>query len=585
MASRPKRRCKDEANAALGYIDDDTDDGMDLLSDDSGDDGHQPGSPLPSDSDDVVMEENLVDLSAESSTSSDDDTQAELSVQQHTASSGRIWSFNIPVAQGRAPARNVIRFQKGCKAGVNPTMERESVIIFLDNIIDEILIYSNLQGRRVVQKWNLDHLANRKKWRPIDRQELEAFIGLLYVLGAFRSKYRDIEELWSTRDGFCVCRATMSMERFLQIKRCLRFDDPLRRNRADRLSPIRVIHDQFNLKLREFYVPSEVLTIDEQLLEFHGRVQFQQYIGTKPGKFGIKLIWLCDAENFYALNSVIYIGVGTIEPEVGLTAKSVTMHLMKPYLDTGRHLTSDNWFSSVNLTDLRTHMTSYIGTLRKNNRDVSSIVKNTTDRTRKDTKVFYDNTGSILVSFWDKGTSPVLLIDTFHRTVPQPDIETKPCTVLEYNRCKSGVDMADKRIRGLSCKRKCRRWPFAIFSNMLDIAGSNGCIIYNLKHPGGDRKEEQHYCFLKNAGYQMVDAVIKRRLAVGSFNTKIKFAMEAIGYETANPAQDAPVKFEKSKRCAYCNRGKDRKTFYACPKCKLPRCVEHQSALCTNCYH
>jgi hypothetical protein len=131
----------------------------------------------------------------------------------------------------------------------------------------------------------------------------------------------------------------MSMERFLQIKSALRFDDPRRRNRQDTLAPVRNIVYTFNDKLRRLYVPGQWLTIDEQLLEFHGRVQFQQYIASKPGKFGIKVMWLCDAENFYALNAVIYIGMGTLSANEKVTTKAVSLHLIQPYFMSRRNLT------------------------------------------------------------------------------------------------------------------------------------------------------------------------------------------------------------------------------------------------------
>ena len=70
----------------------------------------------------------------------------------------------------------------------------------------------------------------------------------------------------------------MNRERFQQIKSLLRFDDILRRNKNDVLVPIREIFEQFTSRCRIFYVPSPFLTIDEQLLVFHGRVKFRQNI-------------------------------------------------------------------------------------------------------------------------------------------------------------------------------------------------------------------------------------------------------------------------------------------------------------------
>ena len=148
-----------------------------------------------------------------------------------------------------------------------------------------------------------------------------------------------MDELWSSRDGLAVCQATMSRHRFMQIKSFLRFDDPRRRDKEDPLAPIRAIFEHFICRLRQFYVADLMLTIDEQLLEFRGRVKFKQYISSKPGKFGIKVFWLCDADSYYMLNGFIYIGVGTMEAGERVTSHGVTMRLMRPFLNTGRHLT------------------------------------------------------------------------------------------------------------------------------------------------------------------------------------------------------------------------------------------------------
>ena len=65
--------------------------------------------------------------------------------------------------------------------------------------------------------------------------------------------------------------------------------------------------------LWQLYTPGPYLTVDEMLVEFHGRVSFRQYIPTKPGKFGIKIFWLVDADTSMPLTFVIYIGSATLE--------------------------------------------------------------------------------------------------------------------------------------------------------------------------------------------------------------------------------------------------------------------------------
>jgi hypothetical protein len=74
---------------------------------------------------------------------------------------------------------------------------------------------------------------------------MEAFIDLHILAGTIEGQYRSTEELWSEKDGRPVFRATMSRERFCLLKSAMRFDDPLRRDRGDRLAPIRHVFEIF----------------------------------------------------------------------------------------------------------------------------------------------------------------------------------------------------------------------------------------------------------------------------------------------------------------------------------------------------
>ena len=104
----------------------------------------------------------------------------------------------------------------------------------------------------------------------------------------------------------------MSRERFIQLKRFFRVDDRNRRDPTDPLGPVRNVWSLFHSRLTEYYSPEADLTIAEQLLEFHGHVKFKTYIPTKPGKYRMKIIWLCEASSGYALTGLVYIGESTL---------------------------------------------------------------------------------------------------------------------------------------------------------------------------------------------------------------------------------------------------------------------------------
>ena len=53
-----------------------------------------------------------------------------------------------------------------------------------------------------------------------------------------------------------------------------------------------------------------------------------------------------------------------------------------------------------------------------------------------------------------------------------------------YNKTKCGVDVADQMARQYSVKAGTRRWPVAVFYNILDLAGINAFVLYK-KQIGG----------------------------------------------------------------------------------------------------
>ena len=65
-------------------------------------------------------------------------------------------------------------------------------------------------------------------------------------------------------------RATVSAQRFKLIKSTLQFDNPQRRNRGDPLAPVRGILDEVSCQLKTNYMPGCFMTVDEQLVVFHG---------------------------------------------------------------------------------------------------------------------------------------------------------------------------------------------------------------------------------------------------------------------------------------------------------------------------
>ena len=147
------------------------------------DDSDDSGSVISNVSIDSIEEQHLIVISSDSesdSQSSDNETNTQL----YTSPNGTEWREAEPRSSGRAPAHNIIGFQPGVKAGIHPQSESEALLMFINPIIEEILIYTNQEGKRYITCWNQQHLGSKQRqWKIVDRIEFEAFVGVIILLG------------------------------------------------------------------------------------------------------------------------------------------------------------------------------------------------------------------------------------------------------------------------------------------------------------------------------------------------------------------------------------------------------------------
>lgn len=84
------------------------------------------------------------------------------------------------------------------------------------------------------------------------------------------------------------------------------------------------------------------------MIPFVGHLSFRQYIKNKRHRYGIKIFKLCINDG-YTIGFKIYAGQETI-PGVAVSTK-ILMELAADYLDEGRTMFTDNWYTSVSLAN------------------------------------------------------------------------------------------------------------------------------------------------------------------------------------------------------------------------------------------
>ncbi|CAF4170500.1 unnamed protein product, partial [Rotaria sordida] len=129
----------------------------------------------------------------------------------------------------------------------------------LQKILDEIVLHTNHYAERHFDQMQRSHQdsntmkLNSLQWKPLDRIELESFIGLLIQSGINKNNHELLSELWD------ISQATMSLERYRYLLQFIRFDDRQHHDKSDRLSSIRFIFESFVKQLPQHFLPSENL--------------------------------------------------------------------------------------------------------------------------------------------------------------------------------------------------------------------------------------------------------------------------------------------------------------------------------------
>jgi hypothetical protein len=120
-----------------------------------------------------------------------------------------------------------------------------------------------------------------------------------------------------------------------------------------------------------------------------------------------------------------------------------------------------------------------VGTIRENRREMPSVTSLMCTLPLRSTSV-YKNNHAIVTLYKCKANKCVNILSTLH--VLNINISSgskkKPETVLYYSSTKYGVDSFDQMCRLYSTRSGTRRWPFAVYYNISDIAVINSRVIY-----------------------------------------------------------------------------------------------------------
>lgn len=327
------------------------------------------------------------------------------------------------------------------------------------------------------------HAQEKNELRDFTIEELEKFIGLQYCRGYY-GKNHSVDLLWSEKFGVRLFSDVMARNRFVEIKRNLRFDEKQSRSfrlEEDPFTHIRFVFDVIAENCRRMYVPHFSLCIDEQLMPLKTRCKFIVYMPNKPDKFGMKFWILADNKSKYVCNMLPYLGAIERTARGTRSLSNYVVHTLVQHLyNKCYNLTTDNFFTSIQLAyELREKKTSLVGTLRASSKGLPTQLSEKKLDLHKTAFVYNGKENTMIAKYQCKKTKSVYVLSTMHVN-PGIDsgIKSKPHVIKFYNTEKCAVDTVDSMLRMTSSRCATRRWPVAVWENLLDIVALNAWILF-----------------------------------------------------------------------------------------------------------
>lgn len=428
-------------------------------------------------------------------------------------------------------------------------------------------------------------------WKETNMDEMYIFLALTILMA--RNKKLDIHEYWSTNKLLHqpIFGKIMPRDRYLLLLRLIHFCDNSQQIKGDRLYKIQMVITDIQKIFKDAMIPFSNLAIDESLVLWKGRLSFRQYIKSKRHRFGIKLYIICDCETDFILNFIVYTGATTTiqDPLENVLGKSglVVKKLMKPYLNKGHSLFTDNFYTSPQLAMyLHKKKTNICGTVRKNRKLMPKM-----DSKLKLGEREGKCTNKLLTIHW-KDRRDVYMLTTINKDIM---VETnkidritgkkyiKPECVVHYNNNMGAIDKTDMLLSSTECVRRTMKWYKKLFFHIIDMCLLNAYSAYKTV-TGNHISLANFQLSLINEIIQKYQKSVKTFPNKGNKSRKIDIEDRLIQrhFPELVPQKPSGKKRRKCYVCSHKIEGKKRKdTLYQYKECDVGLCVDP----CFKIYH
>lgn len=169
----------------------------------------------------------------------------------------------------------------------------------------------------------------------------------------------------------------------------------------------------------------------------------------------------------------------------------------------------------------------------------------------------------------------VCILSTVHSSAGKlSGPKEKPEPVVYYNQTKVGVDVLDQMLKKYSVKAATRRWPVAVFYNLLDMAAVNAWILWKK-------------CLGQNASRRNFILELANKLRADHVRTKRPLLPDPEpALRASAPPPPSSDGDKKRKTCQVRKNCTKNRSTNACVRCRqvvCGQCTGRVTVVCLNC--
>ena len=210
-------------------------------------------------------------------------------------------------------------------------------------------IFGEQTFEMLLEQSNIHRVSSKDQAARITMGELRKAVGILMYISVVRMP--NTRMFWNKSMGHTAVKTVLTRDRFEEIIRLLHMANnslqPARGDPAfDKLYKVRKLLEYLNSNFQQHAEMEKVVSVDEQMIPFKGRLGLRVYMKNKPAKWGIKVWALAGHSGYVHSFNIFGNNLRVNEGPEGIGASGQTVLNLTETLEPGTEVFFDNYFAS-----------------------------------------------------------------------------------------------------------------------------------------------------------------------------------------------------------------------------------------------